>query len=420
MPNKTKNIVDGMILGLVVLMTNQFLPLCYLMGIETPRLCELTLIPAQLTVFFTLSSVVLLFLRYRKDENRFFQAWRTNGLLIVFLIFALLSAFWTVHFALTMSRAVLLLLISLVASYYGSRFGPKDLINYLAIMGGVIAVASVVTVMIRPDIAIMSNRPYEGLWRGVFWHKIYLGAVLALGYIALLFIVFSPLASYTLKQKMLAAPMAVISIVLAVLSDSATGLIIFVIQTILFGGLVLWLKFRNRSTQGIYLLSGAIALLLIVAAFLNLDILLGLFNRSTTLTGRIPLWNYLFSEYISKRPLEGYGFSAFWYQPGINARIQAILGWPYGIGVSDNGYMDILLGLGLPGLVLLVILLGTALWRSIRHALQQNDLMEYFPIFMLIHILLVNISLSYFMESESFIGFLLVVVLFMTKGKSNT
>jgi O-antigen ligase len=93
--------------------------------------------------------------------------------------------------------------------------------------------------------------------------------------------------------------------------------------------------------------------------------------------------------------------------------------WGYGVGVSDNGYMDILLGLGVLGLILLVLILGTGFWRSIRNALHQNELIGYFPVFILIHILLVNISLSYFVESESFIWFLLVVVSFMVSEKSN-
>lgn len=413
--DKMNKVVDGIVLGVVVLMTNQFIPVCYLLGIETPRSCELTLLPVQLTVFFVLCLIVFWLLRYRKEQRVFWSAWRNNWLLIAFLLLALLSASWTVHFALTLSRAILILCVSMVASYYGSRFAPKDLINYLAIIGGVIALASIVVAVTRPDIAIMYNWPYGGLWRGVFWHKIYLGAVLALGYIALLLIVFSPLSSYSWTHKMVAIPMAVICIVLAVWSDSATGLITFVVQTILLLTLMFLLKLRNRITRATSLLLGGIGVLLLITAFLNIEIILGLFNRAPGLTGRVPLWNYLISEYVSRRPLVGYGFSAFWYQPGINGRIQEVMGWGHGIGVSDNGYMDILLGLGSLGLTLLVLILGQGLWRSIRNALQQDELVGYFPIFILIHILLVNITLSYFVESESFIWFLLVLVLFMKK-----
>jgi len=137
------------------------------------------------------------------------------------------------------------------------------------------------------------------------------------------------------------------------------------------------------------------------------------------MTGRVPLWNYLLETYISERPLFGYGFGAFWLQPGISKAVQAIVKWGYPIKVSDNGYMDILLGLGVVGLVLVLLMLVTGFMRVLPQAFYTRNLTAFFPFFLLIHIVLINISLSYFVEMESFIWFLLVTILFMytTRGK---
>jgi O-antigen ligase len=112
--------------------------------------------------------------------------------------------------------------------------------------------------------------------------------------------------------------------------------------------------------------------------------------------------------------LLGYGFGAFWIQPGTMQKVQTFVGWGYPVRFSDNGYLDILLGLGCVGLVLLLAILATGFWRAICVAFQARNLTSFFPLFVLIHILFINISLSYFFEQETFIWFLLIVVLFMS------
>jgi O-antigen ligase len=125
------------------------------------------------------------------------------------------------------------------------------------------------------------------------------------------------------------------------------------------------------------------------------------------------MWFYLLETHVSERPLFGYGIGTFWYQPGMPADVRSVVGWGYPVGVSDNGYMDILLGLGISGLVLFLGILATAAWRALRHGFRARTLVSFFPTLLLIHFTFINISLSYFLESESFLWFLLVLICFM-------
>ena len=50
---------------------------------------------------------------------------------------------------------------------------------------------------------------------------------------------------------------------------------------------------------------------------------------------------------------------------------------------------------------------------SVRSAMRGKDLIGFYPVLVMVHIVFINISLSYFFENETFMWFLLVVVLFM-------
>ena len=86
-------------------------------------------------------------------------------------------------------------------------------------------------------------------------------------------------------------------------------------------------------------------------------------GKDATLTGRVPLW-HLADEQISRRLMLGYGFSAFWSPANGQAwLIWEKVGWeaPH----AHNGYRDILLGLGMIGLVLLAFVIARALRQGV-------------------------------------------------------
>lgn len=409
----TDRIFDGLVFGLVTFLTHLTLYVCYLEGLTPKRSCNYGSAQSQLGVLFFILVVIFLFLRMRRLERNYWDGWRRNWVMGAFVTVSVLSLFWSAYLPATIYRALLLLLVTFIAAYAGMRFSVKSLVDFVAVVAGIFALASLFMAVAFPRVGIMTNFPYEGLWRGVFWHKIYLGAMMALGYISYLVILFSPPGEYNRKHKVFAAFLLALGVILAVLSDSASGLVVFAIQSALFVLIVLWLKWGHLVSWRIYFIMLGVASFVALLIVTNLGFIFGLFNRSANMTGRIPMWLHVLDAYAAERPVLGYGFGTFWLQPGINQKVQEVVGWGYPVKVADNGYLDTLLNLGAVGLVLLLIMLVIGVVRALRVALAGRDLIHFFPLFVLVHIIFINISLSYFMEMESFVWFLFVAVLFM-------
>jgi O-antigen ligase len=406
--------IDGLFLALMVYLTHLTIFTWFYMYNEYSGSPEL-----QLKILVAIGLIILWRIRLKNGEKAFWLAWRDNWIVVTFVCLALLSLIWTVSLLATIYRVLLVFFVTLIAAYFGMRFSSRSLVIFIALTAGAFALASLFLGVFYPELAIHPEWPYTGLWHGVFWHKIYLGATMALGYIAYLVILFSPRQQYSRVQKTLSAAMLVICGVLAILSDSASGLVIFVLQTGLFFAVLFWLFWGHLVPRRAYWLLLGLIMFVILLPVTNLEFVFGLFNRTANMTGRVPMWLHLLKAYFVERPFFGYGFGAFWQQNGIMQAVQAVVGWKYPVRVSDNGYLDILLGLGVSGLLLLLAILATGFWRAIQVALQGRDLTSFFPLFVLIHILFINISLSYFFENETFIWFLLVLILFMTTPRNS-
>ena len=87
------------------------------------------------------------------------------------------------------------------------------------------------------------------------------------------------------------------------------------------------------------------------------------------------------------------------------------------VAISDNGFIDILLHIGVIGLILFLGAFVLAWVRSIRHALERRTLIDFFPLVFMLFAFIANISFSLFLETESFVWLWLVAVLFMPAGR---
>jgi len=85
---------------------------------------------------------------------------------------------------------------------------------------------------------------------------------------------------------------------------------------------------------------------------------------TSTLSGRILFWNACL-PYIAKRPLLGYGFDCFWTPQRVVEISYNAVGSNIAGGWAFNGYIDLVLGVGLGGAGVYVLALGLAIKRSI-------------------------------------------------------
>lgn len=91
-----------------------------------------------------------------------------------------------------------------------------------------------------------------------------------------------------------------------------------------------------------------------------------------SLTGRIPLWEELLDS-IGERPWIGHGYLAYWDAKQVE-RLEDIFHWeiPHG----HNLYLDMMLDVGVLGLVCLIVVIGCALIESVRRY-SRTGLLEY-------------------------------------------
>jgi exopolysaccharide production protein ExoQ len=72
-------------------------------------------------------------------------------------------------------------------------------------------------------------------------------------------------------------------------------------------------------------------------------------DKVNSLSGRVPLWQDCIENYVLDRPIRGFGFSTFWTRDRIT-KVSNDQGW--GISAAHSAYIELLLALGLPGLIL--------------------------------------------------------------------
>jgi exopolysaccharide production protein ExoQ len=119
-------------------------------------------------------------------------------------------------------------------------------------------------------------------------------------------------------------------------------------------------------------------------------LLLGRAEESDTLSGRAFIWPAVL-YYIGKRPWLGYGYESFW-NPGQIDVISHDLGW--GLREAHNGYLDVLLSLGIVGLAIAVMTLLAATVAAAYASIRQRDPAYALPLGLLVFGLLSSVMES--------------------------
>ena len=123
-----------------------------------------------------------------------------------------------------------------------------------------------------------------------------------------------------------------------------------------------------------------------------------------TLTGRIPLWKECL-KYWKERPLLGFGYNSFW-TPATIVQLSSAVGWSIGIGLST--YMDLALGLGIPGLSLYVFILALGIRKSVIFYRLSGDVGFAFSYSLLIWICIHMLTESFTFSIASFVSLIVL------------
>ena len=366
-------------------------------------------------LLWLLSALLAMWVLSREGLLRtFLYKFKKNWLLIIFVGFATISLFWTIYPVATFYQLAVLIFTTLIAGYIGVRYDIGQFINILIWIGCIFATASFLMAWLEPEIGMTFARPYNGAWRGIFWHRNHLGSLMAFFNAVYLYKIVESFDKRLIKLLIFNLFFYALTLLLVRMSASATGLILFMLLN--FGFFVgwAWVKWGWRLHRIHYYILAAVSLIASAVTLLNLDFLLGFVNRSPSLTGRIPLWNYLINLVVSRHPLIGFGFGAIWNITSFRIDTARLFNWLYAVQIGDNGFVDIFLHLGIIGLTLFVSVIILTCVRALKFTINRRSLIGLFPLSLMGYIVFANITFSLFAEIESFIWMTLVVVLFLT------
>jgi O-antigen ligase len=265
----------------------------------------------------------------------------------------------------SMRRAVATLLVAAVtASLMLLPKNQTELARWFGISAlGLLAVCYL-GVLIVPHLSIhlvsdLQEQQLAGDWRGSFGHKNVAAGMMAM----LLFI-----GIYVLRSGAWIAGTAILALS-AVFLLNTTGKSSLALCVLVLMLSSLTTRVRSLWLRAIVFLTPLVLLNVFSVGTVMSDTLAELVSKlpfDASFTGRTDVWTFAVQA-LQLRPITGYGFEAFW--GGSEMRnLPEGMEWTATAAHSHNGYLDTALGIGLPGLALLIVVLVIAPLRNFHAA----------------------------------------------------
>ena len=286
----------------------------------------------------------------------------------VLVIFALASTLWSVEPGDTFRRSIGLLGTTLAGLYIGTHFEPRQQIRILAVCVVVAAVLSFFVAIAAPQIGVTSDG-----WQGVFFQKNSLGRMMCLGIVCLSFIAIGD------RRNRLFALLAIpLCVALLILSGSVTAAFVAfgILASIPFIPILRW-PIGRLTAIGVSF--AAVIIPLGIWVLENSDVVLRALGKQSHLTGRLPLWAHIKLEILTM-PILGHGYAAFWSTPESD-RLRQVLNWD--IMNAHNGFLEMMLGLGIVGLIIFLLGLFRNFFLAFLAAREDDAIEQAWPLFFL-------------------------------------
>ncbi len=287
---------------------------------------------------------------------------RCSGLVNLFVLVAICSITWSASPDITFRRLVTLSEAVLFGYYAVASFPMVQIVKMIARTALVSVVASALLALAMPRLGVMTDA-LAGAWSGVYFHKNLLGwvtilVVLGYGWLA----VIEP------QRRLRYSFYVLIAIGVAVMSHSRTAQLAIVVMPII-GLCVRSLRLPGLTRLWVMYLVivGALIAATLMAVFFT-DIMLAL-GKDPTLTGRVPLWLALLTL-IGRHLVLGYGYGAFFVAS--NPDLQWVVQRTWAAPEAHDAYIELMLQLGVPGLLLALGIMGGGIKRAYSGVIHSN------------------------------------------------
>lgn len=288
-----------------------------------------------------------------------------GGLLMLFVLDALLSVIWAEDPSFTLRKLSVLVTLAGGAMYMATNLSLRSLMRFAVYACGTVAVLGVTS-----EICVGTFAPWTAGYhfQGTLTSNSQ-GPNCACILIASTFL-------FCESRRRAWAVIAVVSLGALLLTRCRTST-----YAALLAVTVLLTLTSQRSRRGLLLL-------LFICAGIGLALAFGLDDRTrergwnaalmrneanarvtANLTGRVPVWEWVL-PYVQERPLLGYGYNSFWTGPRVWAISKELY---FGVDSAHSSYLEIALGLGIIGLALFVSILISGCCSYYRAMRETKD-----------------------------------------------
>lgn len=348
-------------------------------------------------------------------STRLREMWSTclnARLFFVLPTLAFSSVLWSHFPSRTLGEASVLGLTTLFVVFLYVRFPGDQLISFLAGAAAAALLACTFAVIFFPSIGIDALQQHS--WRGIFSQRnncaVYCVCFLVIGL---------HYRARRLTEHLLRTIVLVLSLLFIVMSGSRTGWLVGVFAVAVTSGL----RFLRR-VQGRVRLVAFMTLIIpfgiaVVLVAEHLSELLGLIGKDPTMTQRTVIWRTVLTP-IAKHPIVGYGYSAFWHGlAGESAYTVLTTGWAE--NQAQNGYLDVMLQLGLLGLVPLIWMLGRGLAQASRAVHSRSTASAQLATVLLLVLIVENVGESGFLAPLNILwSFTLLALMILDRSRKHT
>lgn len=328
------------------------------------------------------------------------QALRTGWPLLIWPAMALTSWLWSADSGATLKAGLQLLSITLFGMFMGARLGMAGLTRLIFAVLAVTAVLSLLVIGLG-DVALDHHHNLIG----AFSHKNVTGNRMGLLILAAAVLVAAG------QWRLLAVLVLFLATAVLFLSGSATALVATV--GCLFGLTLLycWELPGQMRVLGLSLVTLAGAGVVFIAYLMQVNLpeaVLEMMGKDATLTGRATLWEFAFRS-IEEKPWFGYGYEAFWTGDRFDSEW---LRWvmEQRLAHFHNGFLDIGVQLGLPGMAALIGVLLLFLWKAIRYTRVDGSAFGWMPLLVLALIVVSNTAEVIVFIRHGFLQFIMCAV----------
>jgi len=277
-------------------------------------------------------------------------------MLIALLGFTFTSMLWSVEPDVTFRRTIALVMTSLFGLYLATRYDWRSLVLLFAAAFATMAVVGFIGSLVAPKLFVHQVE-YAGAWKGVWRHKNQMGSLMARGVMACVCA-----AALMPGRRNLWLSFAAFCFVMVILSQSLTSVLATVLGLTIIG--VFWTGSKGAlAGYTFFYCLLMVALAALSAVLFASDALFQLAGRDATLTGRAGIWMFV-QEEITRAPLLGHGYQAFWHGlHGSAAHIRQAL-W-FNVPHSHNSWLELTLDLGYFGSIGVGLYLALIIGRTL-------------------------------------------------------